>query len=93
MTEPNESREEGRGCICDSRKYFDITMSTDIVQNKHASSNGSGETPASNVPQPATTRGGLRVYKIVVLGDGGVGKSGAISMCHIIFEADHFVFF
>lgn len=23
-----------------------------------------------------TTRGGLRVYKIVVLGDGGVGKSG-----------------
>lgn len=24
-----------------------------------------------------TTRGGLRVYKIVVLGDGGVGKSGA----------------
>lgn len=23
-----------------------------------------------------TTRGGLRVYKIVILGDGGVGKSG-----------------
>lgn len=23
-----------------------------------------------------TTRGGIRVYKIVVLGDGGVGKSG-----------------
>lgn len=23
-----------------------------------------------------TTRGGVRVYKIVVLGDGGVGKSG-----------------
>lgn len=27
-------------------------------------------------PQPITTRGGLRVYKIVILGDGGVGKSG-----------------
>lgn len=26
-----------------------------------------------------TTRGGLRVYKIVVLGDGGVGKSGKVS--------------
>lgn len=25
-----------------------------------------------------TTRGGLRVYKIVVLGDGGVGKSGIL---------------
>ncbi len=25
---------------------------------------------------PRTTRGGLRVYKIVILGDGGVGKSG-----------------
>lgn len=26
-----------------------------------------------------TIRGGLRVYKIVILGDGGVGKSGKIS--------------
>lgn len=25
---------------------------------------------------PVTTRGGLRVYKVVILGDGGVGKSG-----------------
>lgn len=31
----------------------------------------------SKAVQPSkTTRGGLRVYKIVVLGDGGVGKSG-----------------
>lgn len=29
------------------------------------------------VSQP-TTRGGLRVYKIVVLGEGGVGKSGKV---------------
>lgn len=28
-----------------------------------------------NVP-PQNMRGGLRVYKIVILGDGGVGKSG-----------------
>lgn len=28
-----------------------------------------------NVP-PLNMRGGLRVYKIVILGDGGVGKSG-----------------
>lgn len=33
----------------------------------------------SKMPQPSkTTRGGLRVYKIVILGDGGVGKSGNI---------------
>lgn len=31
----------------------------------------------SKIAQPSkTTRGGLRVYKIVILGDGGVGKSG-----------------
>ncbi|XP_012251163.1 GTP-binding protein Rit2 [Athalia rosae] len=39
---------------------------------------GSFVTPSTNsipiLTQP-TTRGGLRVYKIVVLGDGGVGKS------------------
>lgn len=29
----------------------------------------------------ATTRGGIRVYKIVVLGDGGVGKSGSLDTC------------
>jgi GTPase SAR1 family protein len=28
--------------------------------------------------QPTTTRCKLRVYKIVVLGDGGVGKSGIV---------------
>lgn len=27
-----------------------------------------------------TTRGGLRVYKIVILGDGGVGKSGKLCL-------------
>lgn len=43
---------------------------------------------AKNEP-PRTTRGGLRVYKIVILGDGGVGKSGRWNdidldarMCH-----------
>lgn len=30
------------------------------------------------VQQLKTTRGGLRVYKIVILGDGGVGKSGML---------------
>lgn len=29
-----------------------------------------------SVQQSQTTRAGLRVYKIVILGDGGVGKSG-----------------
>lgn len=30
-----------------------------------------------------TTRGGLRVYKIVVLGDGGVGKSGTFILTYV----------
>lgn len=34
--------------------------------------------PIAGVSSAPTTRGGIRVYKIVVLGDGGVGKSGII---------------
>jgi hypothetical protein len=34
--------------------------------------------------QGQTTRGGLRVYKVVVLGDGGVGKSGVYKLRYII---------
>lgn len=38
--------------------------------------NKGGENTKNNDPPPVrTTRGGLRVYKIVILGDGGVGKS------------------
>lgn len=33
-----------------------------------------------------TTRSGLRVYKIVILGDGGVGKSGIFSNVNDIIE-------
>ncbi|KAG7199942.1 hypothetical protein KM043_014378 [Ampulex compressa] len=47
-------------------------MSADILQDKNVALNGKSDVPV--VTQP-TTRGGLRVYKIVVLGDGGVGKS------------------
>lgn len=34
-----------------------------------------GENTKNEPPPIRTTRGGLRVYKIVILGDGGVGKS------------------
>lgn len=37
---------------------------------------GRGGSQGMHMPVPSQTRGGLRVYKIVVLGDGGVGKSG-----------------
>ncbi|XP_043253550.1 GTPase HRas isoform X2 [Colletes gigas] len=47
-------------------------MSADILQDRGVALNGKNDIPVA--PQP-TTRGGLRVYKIVVLGDGGVGKS------------------
>lgn len=43
-------------------------------QDKIVACNG-GDDVVPVMTQP-TTRGGLRVYKIVVLGDGGVGKSG-----------------
>lgn len=32
--------------------------------------------PIAGASSGQTTRSGIRVYKIVVLGDGGVGKSG-----------------
>lgn len=48
-------------------------MSVDIIEDNNGSSDDKNDLPV--VKQP-TTRGGLRVYKIVVLGDGGVGKSG-----------------
>ena len=54
------------------------TMSFDIIQDNNAVSDSKDDVPV--VKQP-TTRGGLRVYKIVVLGDGGVGKSG---ICYLI---------
>ena len=40
---------------------------------------GRGGSQGLHMPAPSQTRGGLRVYKIVVLGDGGVGKSGKFS--------------
>lgn len=46
-------------------------------------SNRSGKDSDIDIDRPITstgsqrsTRGGVRVYKLVVLGDGGVGKSG-----------------
>lgn len=38
--------------------------------------NDNGDGHSKVIQQSKTTRGGLRVYKIVILGDGGVGKSG-----------------
>lgn len=43
--------------------------------------NGHLATKPPNVP-PQNMRGGLRVYKIVILGDGGVGKSGKYCAKH-----------
>lgn len=44
-----------------------------------SSENGGGQQAnggKDELPPVRTTRGGLRVYKVVILGDGGVGKSG-----------------
>lgn len=42
--------------------------------------NENGDGHSKVIQQSKTTRGGLRVYKIVILGDGGVGKSGKRSL-------------
>lgn len=46
-------------------------------KNKSKAGKNENNSDLSKAVQPSkTTRGGLRVYKIVILGDGGVGKSG-----------------
>lgn len=56
----------GMGCTArrKSKKNSDYSLSEN------------GEGSRKNGPPRTITRGGLRVYKIVILGDGGVGKSG-----------------
>lgn len=49
------------------------TTAAGIPHDKNVACNGKDDVRV--VTQP-TIRSGLRVYKIVVLGDGGVGKSG-----------------
>jgi hypothetical protein len=45
-------------------------------KSKSKSSDNSESDVETKLQKPTITRGGLRVYKIVILGDGGVGKSG-----------------
>ncbi|PBC28096.1 GTP-binding protein Rit1 [Apis cerana cerana] len=52
-----------------------IADTASILQDKSVALNGKNDVPV--VSQP-TTRCGVRVYKIVILGDGGVGKSEMI---------------
>lgn len=52
--------------------------------NKNGNSDIMASSLNSNKPQ---TNRGLRVYKIVILGDGGVGKSGEL----IVTIAAHFI--
>lgn len=64
---------------------FPASMAGDSIgcasrkKSKRKNSDRSGRSDCNDdilVHQVKTTRGGLRVYKIVILGDGGVGKSG-----------------
>lgn len=60
----------GESIGCTSRKKS---------KNKSNDKNGKNENNGDqSVQQSQTTRAGLRVYKIVILGDGGVGKSGKL---------------
>lgn len=60
-----------------ARRPIGRKMSTTATDKIAACNGGDDVVPVMTQP---TTRGGLRVYKIVVLGDGGVGKSGIIYM-------------
>lgn len=53
------------------------TSNSSLSSDNGGTGSGSGGMKAKGTgPLPVTTRGGLRVYKVVILGDGGVGKSG-----------------
>lgn len=60
----------GESIGCTSRKKCKSKQKDD--KSDRNDNNGDGPRAAFT----KTTRGGLRVYKIVILGDGGVGKSG-----------------
>lgn len=60
----------GESIGCASRKKSKNKSSDKLGKNEN---NGD---LSKATQQSKTTRGGLRVYKIVILGDGGVGKSG-----------------
>lgn len=57
---------------CTARKK---NRAQSIEYNPAKVDTAAGETSKQQT-NPLTTRSGLRVYKIVILGDGGVGKSG-----------------
>lgn len=62
----------GESIGCASRK-----KSKNKKDDKAGKTENNGD--VSKATQSKTTRGGLRVYKIVILGDGGVGKSGRLN--------------
>lgn len=59
----------GESIGCASRKKSKSKKANKVAKNDD--DNG-----LRSVEPSKTIRGGLRVYKIVILGDGGVGKSG-----------------
>lgn len=65
-------------------------MSAGILQDKSVALNSKNDVPV--VSQP-TTRCGVRVYKIVILGDGGVGKSGNIIYIVIYLEKKNILYY
>lgn len=71
----------GESIGCASRK-----KSKSKKDDKHGKNENNGN--LSKVAQQSkTTRGGLRVYKIVILGDGGVGKSGIFPKKNILNDS------
>lgn len=51
-------------------------MTSDTGKNNKASTGANEKSQAAVQPMHSTARNLPRIYKVVVLGDGGVGKSG-----------------
>ena len=66
----------GESIGCAARKKSKTKNSDKSQKNDNNGGGGGGGDLTKEPPITQTTRGGLRVYKIVILGDGGVGKSG-----------------
>lgn len=71
-------RMAGEACTSGQKKRYKVSRQ----ESNRSAKDSEIEIDRSEACNSHTTRGGIRVYKIVVLGDGGVGKSGTyIASC------------
>lgn len=86
---------ESLSCTASRKKSKNKSSNYSLSSENGGAGDGAGQ-PNGNgkarVPPVITTRGGLRVYKVVILGDGGVGKSGECK-CVFLFLINYVLLF